>query len=220
METEHITKKIGILGGSFDPIHLGHINIAFSAYKEYGLEEVWFIPAGHSPNKDENHMAPADMRAEMVALAIEEYPFFKLSRIEIDTPETSYTYLTLTRLAARYPDVRFYFIMGADSLDYFEKWVHPEIICQKAVLLAAVRDQMDVAQIQKKIGDLQKLFKARIYPIYGGRTEVSSTELRKSFRYGNLSNKKLPFKVSEYIKQHQLYIEATDELKGVYDAAK
>ena len=64
-------KRIGIFGGSFDPIHSGHLNIATSAYKEFDLDEVWFVPAGHSPNKNENQMTPADLRAEMVSLAIE-----------------------------------------------------------------------------------------------------------------------------------------------------
>lgn len=91
-------KRVGILGGSFDPIHKGHLNIAQSAYEEFALDEVWFIPAGHSPNKDEKKMTAADIRAEMTALAIYDIPYFKLSRMEIDAEGTSYTYLTLTKL--------------------------------------------------------------------------------------------------------------------------
>ena len=131
-------KRVGILGGSFDPIHKGHLNIAQSAYEEFALDEVWFIPAGHSPNKDEKKMTAADIRAEMTALAIYDIPYFKLSRMEIDAEGTSYTYLTLTKLKEACPDIDFFFIMGADSLDYLEKWYHPEIICEKAVILAAV----------------------------------------------------------------------------------
>ena len=104
-------KKIGILGGSFDPIHNGHLAIAKAAYEDYQLDEVWFIPAGHSPNKEESKMTAPDVRAEMVALAIRPYPFFKLSMIEILSEETSYTYLTLTKLCEQYPDAVFYFIM-------------------------------------------------------------------------------------------------------------
>ena len=101
-----------------------------------------------------------------------------MSRIEIEAEETSYTYLTLTRLKEAYPDTKFFFIMGADSLDYFEHWFHPEIICEKATVLVAVRDSMDLAVIDEKIAAIKQLFPAEIYPIRGGRTDVSSTEIR------------------------------------------
>ena len=91
-------EKIGIFGGSFDPIHCGHINIAQSAYEEFNLNEVWFIPAGHSPNKDENRMTPAEIRAEMVSLAIEGIPGFRLCHIEIKAKETIYTYQATTKI--------------------------------------------------------------------------------------------------------------------------
>lgn len=178
MQKVQSKRRIGILGGSFDPIHQGHINIALSAREEFDLDEVWFIPAGHSPNKNESQMTAADTRAAMVELAIAPYPFFAMSRIEIEAEETSYTYLTLTRLKEAYPDTKFFFIMGADSLDYFEHWFHPEIICEKATVLVAVRDSMDLAVIDEKIAAIKQLFPAEIYPIRGGRTDVSSTEIR------------------------------------------
>ncbi len=171
--------KIGLLGGSFDPIHQGHLNIAASACEEYDLAEVWFIPAGHSPNKNEAQMTPAECRARMVSLAIQDYPQFKLSRIELDAAETSYTYRTLTKLVDRHPDMDFYFIMGADSLDYFEQWRYPQIICEKAVILVAARDSLSCAQIREKAAAIKRLFPARIYPLQGGYTSVSSTMLRE-----------------------------------------
>lgn len=205
MKNEKTEKRIGIMGGSFDPIHMGHINIAQSACQEYHLDEVWFIPAGHSPNKDESEMTPAEERAEMVSLALKDYPKFQLSRIEIDAKETSYTYLTLTKLKNQFPSVEFFFIMGADSLDYFDKWRYPEIICQKAVILVAVRDDMDSTQIEKKIAYMKTLFPAYIYPIKGGRTDISSTELRRYIRSGAGDLNMLPEAVLEYIRIHRLY---------------
>lgn len=196
--------RIGILGGSFDPIHMGHINIARSALTEYRLDEVWFVPAGHSPNKAEADMTPAEDRANMVGLAIAGYRDFRLSRVEIGRQEVSYTYLTLTRLVERHPGTRFYFIMGADSLDYFEQWRHPEIIAEKAVILVAVRDQMDLAQIRKKIEELRSLFQADIRPLMGGKTDISSTALREQVAGGVFSDQ-LPEPVAEYIKVHGLY---------------
>lgn len=207
---EHTTgcRKIGIFGGSFDPIHQGHLNIAKSAYDEFGLDEVWFIPAGHSPNKDESGMTSAEMRADMVSLAIAPYSYFKLSRMEIEAKETSYTYLTLTRLKEQYPDNELFFIMGADSLDYFEQWRHPEIICEKATILTAVRDDMDIAVIEAKIAALKELFPAEIYPIRGGRTEVSSTKLRQRIQNGQMDKEMIPKAVAAYIRENGIY--ATD----------
>lgn len=199
-----MNRKIGILGGSFDPIHMGHLNIAKSAYREFALDEVWFTPAGHSPNKDEGKMTPAAARVDMTKLAIAPYPYFKLSRIEVDAEGTSYTYRTLTKLKERHPAVDFFFIMGADSLDYFEQWKHPEIICEKATVLAAVRDDMDIAQINAKIAAIQAQFPAVIYPIRGGRTEVSSTQLREMLKAGEKSLM-LPDAVFHYIRERHLY---------------
>ena len=197
-------KKIGIIGGSFDPIHNGHLSIAKSAYEEFSLDEVWFIPAGHSPNKDEKNMTPAEMRAEMTALAIEEFPYFKMSRIELDSNNTSYTYLTLTKLKEQYPDDAFYFIMGADSLDYFEEWSHPEIICNKASILVAVRNEIHLPQVQEKIKELQQLFQAEIFPLSCEQIDVSSTEIRESFQRKEESAN-IPDKVKQYIIQNRLY---------------
>ena len=185
-------KRVGILGGSFDPIHKGHLNIAQSAYEEFALDEVWFIPAGHSPNKDEKKMTAADIRAEMTALAIYDIPYFKLSRMEIDAEGTS---------------TDFFFIMGADSLDYLEKWYHPEIICEKAVILAAVRDDMDLSEVEKKISALKQLFPAEIYPIEGGKTDISSSEIRAALRRGKTDISLIPPKVLAYIQEHHLYEE-------------
>lgn len=202
---ENITyQKIGILGGSFDPIHQGHLNIAESAYQEFALDEVWFVPTGHSPNKNEQGMTQATARVNMTLLAIAPYPYFKLSRIEVDEKGTSYTYLTLMKLKQQYPDAEFYFIMGADSLDYFEQWRHPEIICENAIVLTAVRDDMDITEIESKIATLQTLFPARIYPVSGGRTDISSTRIREMLREGE-KPALLPDDVWNYIKSHHLY---------------
>lgn len=198
-------RKIGILGGSFDPIHKGHLNIAESARREFELDNVWFIPAGHSPNKDEQGMTPAVQRCCMVELALADYPYFKCSKIEVEAENTSYTYLTLTKLKERYPDTELYFIMGADSLDYLEKWKHPEIICEKAVILTAVRDDMDIAQICEKTAWLKKFFSAQIYPIREGRTGISSTELREQIKAGVLDPDMLPSQTADYIRKHHLY---------------
>lgn len=204
-------KKIGILGGSFDPIHNGHLAIAESAYREFLLDEVWFIPAGHSPNKNEAEMTEAKVRAEMTEIAVSDIPYFRISRMEVEAAETSYTYLTLTKLKEQYPKTCFYFIMGADSLDYFEQWYHPEIICQKAVLLVAIRDELDRAQILAKIEEIKNLFHAEIYPLSCPKIDIASREIRASIKAGETVTDKIPEKVYRYIKEHGLYQEKTKQ---------
>lgn len=199
-------KKIGILGGSFDPVHNGHLAIAQSAYTDFSLDEVWFIPAGHSPNKEESHMTNAGVRAEMTQLAISDHPYFRVSEIEINASETSYTYLTLTKLKSRYPDTEFYFIMGADSLDYFEKWRHPEIICEKATILVAVREQLALTDIMDKIEKIRQLFPAEIYPLSCPRTDISSSNLREMIADGKDVSDLLPKAVYQYIQKNRLYL--------------
>lgn len=152
-------------------------------------------------------MTPAEMRKEMVELAIREIPYFKVCDIELTSREKSYTYRTLEKLNHLYPDDMFYFIMGADSLDYFEQWVHPEIICQNAIVLVAVRDKMNLAVIRQKIDQIRQLFPAEIYPVSGGKTDISSSLLRQSLAKGQkeASWSLLPDAVKKYINEHQLY---------------
>lgn len=198
-------KKIGILGGSFDPIHNGHLAIAESAYRDFSLDEVWFVPAGHSPNKKEADMTDAVMRAEMTELAVSDIPYFKVSRIELESEETSYTYRTMLKLKEQYPFYDFYFIMGADSLDYFDKWVHPEIICENATILVAVRDELDQNAIADKIAEIKQLFHADIFILSCGKVTVASREVRKEWENGCCDNEYVPEAVKQYIKKHGLY---------------
>ncbi len=200
-------KKIGILGGSFDPIHNGHLAIAKAACQDFCLDGVFFIPAGHSPNKNEDQMTPPDLRAEMVQLAIEPFPDFYLSRMEIESEQTSYTYLTLSKLKASYPDTQFYFIMGADSLDYFEDWMHPEIICQKAIVLVAVREHWQQKDIAEKIKMIQGLFDAEIYPLSCPKYDAASSNIRQLLKQEKVPEDLLPEPVLTFIREHHLYEE-------------
>ena len=198
-------RKVGILGGSFDPIHNGHLAIAESARKDYALDEIWFIPAGHSPNKEEARMTPAEERLKMTELAVRDYDNFKVSDMEVCSKETSYTYRTLERLTAEYPETEFYFIMGADSLDYFDKWYHAERICQCAVILVAVRDEFSKANMKAKIAEIQQLFPADIRILSIGKVEVSSHEIREQIAEGRDVPAQIPHAVSEYIRETGLY---------------
>lgn len=197
--------KIGILGGSFDPIHNGHINMAVKAYEEYNLDEVWLMPAGHSPNKDETNMAGAVARYEMCQLAAKDYSFIKVSDHEMRKSSTSFTYLTLQELCILYPDNDFFFIMGADSLDYFEDWAHPEIIASLCTILVVVREHFDKLAMNNKILELQKLFPCNIKLVHCERIDISSTQIRRNIYKDTNIYKYVPNSVVDYIFEHQLY---------------
>jgi len=170
--------KIGILGGSFDPIHNGHLNMAVKSYEQYGLDEVWLIPNGNAPHKDADKMADASHRMAMCPLVAKEYPFLKTCDIEIISEEYSYTYITVTKLKEMYPEHEFYFIMGADSLDYFEKWRKPEIIAACCKILVINRDEFSEDDMAEKIRKINAIFPADISIVHCPKVDVSSTELR------------------------------------------
>ena len=192
--------KVGILGGSFDPIHNGHLHMAKAAYEQYHLDEVWLIPNGNAPHKDSDKMASAQDRLAMCQLVAAEYPFLKVCDIEIISEEYSYTYLTMQKLSQMYPDYEFYFIMGADSLDYFEKWRNPDIIASICKLLVINRDEFTEKDIEDKIKAINRVFPADISIVHCSKIDISSTELREKLDFENV----LP-SVYRYICENDLY---------------
>lgn len=192
--------KIGILGGSFDPIHKGHVNMALQSYEQYHLDEVWLIPNGNAPHKDKNKMADASHRLAMCQLVADEYSFLKACDIEIISEEYSYTYVTVTKLQQLYPDYEFYFIMGADSLDYFDKWRKPEVIASICKLLVINRDEFSEKDMSDKIKRINDIFPADISIVHCSKVDVSSTELREK-----LDKDSLLESVFEYICTNDLY---------------
>ncbi len=197
-------RRLGILGGSFDPVHNGHLHMARSARAGFDLDEVWLMPAGHSPNKDEGGMAAAEHRFHMCELAAREEGI-RVSRLEIDSKERSYTYRTLERLRIDMPSTELFFIMGGDSLDYLEQWVKPERICELATILVVPRDSFDTMALDAKIRELQALFSCRIEIVPASLVPLSSTGLRARLRAGTADPKDFPEGVFSYIREHGLY---------------
>ena len=124
VEKERVqTMKIGIMGGTFEPIHIGHLLLGEIAYEDFGLDEIWFLPNGNPPHKETLDTEEAmHHRIEMVRLAIKSNPNFSLNLSEADTKKHSYTYQTMRHFNEIYPNDEFYFILGADSLFAFEEW--------------------------------------------------------------------------------------------------
>lgn len=198
-------KKTGIMGGSFNPIHYGHLEIAERAYRDYMLDEILFIPNHCPPHKDSSEMADAAMRLEMVKLAIEDKGYFTYSDREIKKGGLSFTYQTMSELKEEEPDTEFYFLMGADSLKEFRKWRHSELIAQKCKILAAMRDEMDNEDVQNLAKELSEEYQSEFFLLKIPQMDVSSTKIRQAVRRGEKIDRFVPEKVESYMKQHKLY---------------
>lgn len=187
--------KIGILGGTFDPVHNGHLALARAAFEQFQLDKVLFVPALNPPHKMERHdFAPAADRYRMVELALKNEPHFELSDLEFKRAGTSYTVDTLREFEKQYPKAKPYLILGADSLEKFSTWKEPEEIKKRAHLVVANRPDFTV-----KKSEGVTLLSMQDVP-------VSSTEIRSRLAKGErLGNAFLPSAVEDYILKRQLY---------------
>ena len=174
--------------------------MALKSYEQYNLDEVWLIPNGNAPHKDAKKMADATDRLTMCKLVADEYPFLKTCDIEITSKEYSFTYITVTKLQEIYPEYEFYFIMGADSLDYFDKWRKPEVIASICKILVINRDEFSEEDMSAKIRRINEIFPADIRIVHCPKIDVSSTELR-----AKLDKEDLLPSVYAYICEHDLY---------------
>lgn len=198
--------RIGIMGGTFDPIHNGHLMIGRQAKQEYGLSQVWFMPSGQPPHKKDHHVTSAEQRCDMVKLALAHEAGLVFSDFEIRRPGNTYTAQTLALLAKNYPEHEFYFILGADSLYEIEQWYKPELIMARTTILAAGREySQEHLSLEQQINYLTQKYKARIYPLHSPEMDISSEEIRLLASCGKSAEKYVPEKVWEYICKHGLY---------------
>lgn len=198
--------KIGIMGGTFDPIHNGHLRLAKQAYLQYHLDSVWFMPSGQPPHKKDHKVTDADIRCKMVQIAIAGYPYFCCSDFEVKRFGNTYTAQTLALLKEKYPDHRFYFIVGADSLYEIESWYHPEQVMKETTFLAAGRVYPKAGRpIEEQILYLEQTYKADIWRLNCEEISISSEEIRKLASQGHSIASLVPPKVNDYIWVHQLY---------------
>ncbi len=199
--------RIGIMGGTFDPIHIGHLMLAECAYEQFQLEQVMFLPSGNPPHKQDRSDGASDLqRMEMVRLAIEDNRHFSLDPEEMLRSGLTYTNETLKMLKDRHPDTDYYFIIGADSLMTFDTWKNPDIICQNCILVAAVRDQLDVCTMNRKMEELKDRYGARIHLLHTPDVEISSSSLRAWCRQNRSIRYYVPDRVYEYIRKNNIYV--------------
>ncbi len=198
-------KKIGIMGGTFDPVHNGHLLIAENAREQLSLDEVRFIPTGRSPHKQGKSITDGVHRLRMVELAIADNPAFIADDRELRSPKLSYSCITLQEMHEQAPEDKLYFIMGGDSLRDFKTWYHPGQICSCATLVAAIRDDCDRAHLNVYAEELRTLFSADIRLIRTPNLSVSSSELRRHAAAGETIRYQVPESVRSYIESHHLY---------------
>ena len=132
-------KKIGIMGGTFNPIHFGHLLLAETAFHQFKLDEILIMPTKNPYYKKISNSVTEEDRVTMVELAIEDNQHFRLSKEELNREGTTYTVETLSHLTRKHPEYEYYFIMGADSLYHIESWKEPEKILNMAVIVVAGR---------------------------------------------------------------------------------
>lgn len=201
-------KRIGIMGGTFDPIHNAHLTLAKQAYEQFSLDEIWMLPNGNPPHKRNIRQADVECRINMIQLAIQDIPYLKLCDAERSGRVFHYTYETLQRLHADHPDTVFYFIMGADSLFEFDAWREPGIVSRECILLAAVRDHCHREQIQTRIRELKEKYGAEIHLLDTPNMDIASVDIRELISCGEDISHMVPPVVADYIRSHGLYGES------------
>ncbi len=220
------TNKTGILGGTFDPVTLGHLGLARGIQETMNLDRIWFIPAWQSPHKQDQPVTDANHRTNMLKEALAPFPDFEISTIELDKKEISYTIHTLTALQSQHPDTEWYLILGMDTFRDFATWKKAREILEKTHLVVSTRpgypndlvpkilhtlaDDLPVAyQLQQQTNGVQTylcqetgktLVFCNIEPL-----DISSSEIRERLKSGLSVKKMLPPEVERYIMTHHLY---------------
>lgn len=199
-------KKIGIMGGTFDPVHVGHLILGEAAYRQFNLERVWFMPSGNPPHKrDRTGGATDEQRVEMVRLAISDNPHFRLSLIEMYEDGYSYTYRTLEYLRKQYPDTEFYFIIGGDSLFEFNHWREPQRIANACHIVAAVRNQVSPEKFDTVLSDMRNRYQREFLKLDTPNLDISSRHIRDMILKGESVKYYLPDPVIQYIYENHIY---------------
>ncbi len=199
--------KIGVLGGTFDPVHLGHVRMAGEARQALGLAEVIFVPAGQPMLKSVDRIiTPAGQRVEMLRLALIGKPYFKISCMEIERPGPSYTVDTLDAITKRYGgQAGLYFILGWDSLAQLTDWREPGRIVAMCHLVAVPRPgypRPDLSILEKKIPGISP----KVTFLDKPNLDISATMIREKVARGEAIDRLVPGLVAEYIKKYRLYL--------------
>lgn len=200
-----ITRKIGIMGGTFDPIHIGHLVAAEAVRLEYQLDKVIFIPAGNPPHKPNSKVTSAMHRFVMTVMATYSNPDFLVSATEIERSGPSYTVDTVAALVEQYgPETEFYFITGVDAAQDLKTWHHIDKLLDMCYFIAAARPGC-ISTLDNIIKDFGRKGQQRIHRLATPELEISSTDIRERVRTGRSIKYIVPESVENYILKEGLY---------------
>ena len=194
--------KIGILGGTFHPIHNGHIALGQYCLDKKLVREVWFIPTGVSYLKAGQKMLSGEERLRLTNLAIDGRPNMRALDLEIRRPGNTYTVETLRELKKLWPEHEFFYIIGADCLFSMEAWYQAEEIFRLCTLLVARRDGKSRGEMRRKARDLKDRFQAKIHLLEFQEMEISSTLIRERIKNGKSIRDLIPEKLAKEIKKY------------------
>ena len=199
--------RVGVLGGTFDPPHLGHLILAQEAHQALGLTQVLFVPAGEPWRKAGRELSPREERLAMLRLAVADNPAFAVSTAEVDRPGPSYTAETLAELRARLgPEREIFFIMGADSLADFPHWHEPLRILELARLAVAERSPVGDEGFEEGIPEeLAEHLRGRVVWLTMPLIAISASAVRQRVRRGLPIRYWVPEAVEQYVRRHGLY---------------
>ncbi len=199
--------KIGIIGGTFDPIHYGHLILAEHIRSEAGLDKVVFMPAMVPPHKQDTVVSDSSHRFNMAVLAVSTNPSFSVSDIEIASGEISYTIRTMEKLSVIYGDsAELFFLTGADTIFDVEKWHQSQMLLQKYSFIIGSRPGYFDEELNRHISYLNEKYGARIYRKEIPEVDISSTNIRNRIREGRSIKYLTPESVEKYIIDNRLYI--------------
>lgn len=201
--------NIGVFGGTFDPIHNGHLYVAESARLAYNLAKVVFVPSYKPPHKKNKLISDKLHRFNMCDIATRDNAFFTVSRVEIDREEISYTYNTLELLQQENMNSKYSFIMGADMFADFPKWYKADKIIEKYDLIVFSREGYNLSEIIEN--EFYQNYQEKIHLLDLTKVNVSGTDLREQIREGYSVRYLTPDKVVEYIEKNNLYRGLTHE---------
>jgi nicotinate-nucleotide adenylyltransferase len=198
--------RLGVFGGTFDPVHYGHLIVAEQCREQCRLDQVWFIPAGTPPHKPARTISPGKARAEMLDLAVAGHECLRVDRRELERADPCYTVETLMGLQAEDPKRELVFLLGADSLIDFPAWREPRQIVELARLAVVNRSGAplsDLAPLRPTLGDA---IETRIDFVTIPGVDISSSDLRRRIREGRSIRFMTPRAVECYIETHKLYV--------------
>jgi len=197
--------RIGIFGGTFDPLHNGHLVLAEQCREQCRLDEVWFVPAAIPPHKQDLVISPAKTRCDMIEFGISGNPQFKLCRVELDRPGLSYTVTTLQQIHDEDPTRELFLLVGADSIRDLPTWRQPDRILQLATIVAVNRGSAAPTEAQRQA--LQPTIASRIQFVGMPGIEISSTDIRQRVTSGQSIRYLVPRAVETYIHQNRVYFQ-------------